>query len=482
MAFENYLRNVVGLRTPTRVRTIRDHGMESFEALAELEADDVKGLIHAARRADPTLIISALIEKRCKLVCYGARIYTMIGRNVTAQSLSLKRLKEFEDHKKIIDGHKDPTDEIPKVSKSYGIDKALDTLPNYLRTKIGVRGVALSYVIRQSETPAALENLANDKPYTEKYTSLMQELILTTPHDGVSWEEDNSTVFAILQEMVRDSPMGSSLKRHQKKLDGRGAYLSLVQHNLGSSQWDKVIIRAEEIQNSRIWNGRNSRYTLKKHIDMHRDAYNDMVRATEHIQYEIPNEHTRVSRLLRSVQANHIASIAAAKTTIEANQTKRDDFEEAADFLVLNAPVGRAVNQALRISAVHSEPGNDDKTLDDYSHVQIDDRFYTRDEYGQLTSDQKHKLKLMRESRTSGGSHNRNDKRRRRNGNKKRKFKKMRTENKELRQKIAALESSNSENGNDNNSSQREESNSTNQSNTSSTNRPRVRFNQRDNS
>ena len=109
------MRNIIGLRTQPRVRTIRDHGMETFEALAELEADDVKGLIHAARRADPTLIISALIEKRCELACYGARIYTMINRNVTAQFLSLRRLKEFEDHKKIVDGHKDPTNEIPKV-------------------------------------------------------------------------------------------------------------------------------------------------------------------------------------------------------------------------------------------------------------------------------------------------------------------------------------------------------------------------------
>ena len=481
MSFDNYLKNVIGLRTAERVRTIREHGMENFDTLAELEADDVKGLIHAARRADSRLIISALIEKRCKLACYGARIYTMIDRRVTAASLSLSRLKEFEDHRKIVEGHKDPTDEIPKVSKSYGIDKALDMLPNYLRTKIGVRGVALSYVIRESEVPAAHENLANEKPYADKYESLMQELIVSTPHDGVSWEEDNSTVFSILQEMVRDSPMASSLKRHQKKLDGRGAYLSLVQHNLGSSQWDKIILRAEEIQNNRIWNGRNSRYTLKKHIDMHRDAYNDMVRATEHVQYEVPNEHTRVSRLLRSVQAGHIAAIAAAKTTIEAYPTKRDDFEEAADFLILNAPAGRAINQTLRISALESNSGNNDKTLDDYNHVSIDDRFYTKEEYGQLTNDQKHKLKLLRDSRTSNANNNRGNKRKQRNNNKKKKFKKLKTENNDLRQRIAALESSQNTNNNNSNETSNDRNNNGNESNNNNMNNgARVRFNQRE--
>ena len=44
-----------------------------------------------------------------------------------------------------------------------------------------------------------------------------------------------------------------------------------------------------------------------------------MVRAQDHVAYEAPNERTRVGRLLKSIQAEHIASIAAAKTTIEAS-------------------------------------------------------------------------------------------------------------------------------------------------------------------
>ena len=71
---------------------------------------------------------------------------------------------------------------------------------------------------------------------------------------------------------------------------------------------------------------------------MHRDAYNNMTRAAENVGYEVPNERTRVTRLLWSIHANHMASVAAAKTTIEATPAKRDDFESAADFLILNAP------------------------------------------------------------------------------------------------------------------------------------------------
>lgn len=111
-----------------------------------------------------------------------------------------------------------------------------------------------------------------------------------------------------------------------------------MQHNLGDAQWDRIIEKAEDIQTQRIWNGRNHRFSLKNHCNQHRDSSNDMVRASEHIQYETPNEHTRVSRLLNSIQADHIASVTSAKTTIEADAARRNDFELATDFLCLLAP------------------------------------------------------------------------------------------------------------------------------------------------
>ena len=183
----------------------------------------------------------------------------MISRTVDASSLNTSRLREIEEHKKIVKDHKDPTDDIAKVTKTHSIDKALDTLPNFLRSKLGVRGVALSYVIRDESTPPVLEVLLANKPYADVSGSLMNELIVHTPHTGAGWDEDNATVFVLLQEMVRDFPMASSLKRHQRSRDERSGYLSLVQHNLGSAQWDRIILRAEEIQSTRVWNGKNDR-------------------------------------------------------------------------------------------------------------------------------------------------------------------------------------------------------------------------------
>ena len=239
--------------------------------------------------------------------------------------------------------------------------------------------------------------------------------------------------------------MASSLKRHQRSRDGRSGYLSLVQHNLGSAQWDRIILKAEEIQSSRVWNRKNGRYSLRRHVDMHRDAYNDMTRASENVGYEVPNERTRVTRLLRSIHANHMASVAAAKTTIEATPAKRDDFELAADFLILNAPSNRSTQNEQRISMVNQNYDDGDmKTLDELDHAKVEDRFYTQKEYKTLSIDQKCKLKLLREKRDRKGSKSKrsrgkdNSSTRNSSANK---FKKLQGKNKSLKQRISALES-----------------------------------------
>lgn len=448
VAFNAYLRDVIGLNTNDRVTRLRDQGLTEFDLLDEFDDDDVRTIIKSARTdsANP-ITISALIEKRIRTACYGAKIYTLVGRTVTGDSLSINRLKALALHKSVVEDHKDPSDDVPKVSKTFHISKALDMLPNYLRSCIGVRGVALSYVIRPDENSATLGALGPDLPYDQDSGSLMNELIIGVELVGAGWDEDNATVFSILQEMVKDSPMASSLKSHQRRRDGRGAYHSLVQHNLGSAQWDKTLQRAEDLQTTRIWNGRNSRYSLKRHVDTHRDSYNDMVRANEHVQYEVPNERTRVGRLLKSIHANHIASIAAAKTTIEATITMRENFESAADFLILNAPVIKNQSNDQRISALSSgNENNDDKTLDDYSHVQVEDRFYTPEQYGELNRDQRAKLRLLRLAR--GGNGKKQSKTKRRNQKRKNYLKKTKAENEELKQRIAALES-NKENHDD---------------------------------
>jgi len=123
---------------------------------------------------------------------------------------------------------------------------------------------------------------------------------------------------------------------------------------MGSSKWDRVIDDCETYLLKREWNGKNYRFTLKNHINKHRDAHNELSRAAEFVTYELPNEHTRVSRLIKSILSKETA-IVSSIIGIQGDATKRSDFEEAADFLLLNAPAPKEIENNYRISALVTE-------------------------------------------------------------------------------------------------------------------------------
>ena len=72
-----------------------------------------------------------------------------------------------------------------------------------------------------------------------------------------------------------------------------------------------------------------------------------MTRASEFINYQIPNDHTRVQRLLNSIQSTDI-KVVSSITKVLAKKSKRNNFEEAADFLLLATPI--KISDANRLS------------------------------------------------------------------------------------------------------------------------------------
>ena len=125
---------------------------------------------------------------------------------------------------------------------------------------------------------------------------------------------------------------------------------------MGNSKWDSVVLEAEYKVLTLKCNVKNSRYTLARHISSHRSSQNDMVRAEDHIGYQPPNEYTRVQRLIKSIESTDIR-IVSAITTILGDTVKRGKFEQAADFLLLAAPMRKndTSDNEHRISAVNDE-------------------------------------------------------------------------------------------------------------------------------
>ena len=415
-----YLRDIIGVPDPIeRRQAIQDEGLGVIADFAEFEKEDIETLCTSIRKPggtipnpnagaanapatipNPGFSISAICEKRLIAAAYTAKIYDMIGRNIDHHTMNRERLKLFDAHRLLIKQHEDP-EKLPQVSKTFGIVKAMDLVPGHLRERLGVRGVALSYVIREPSAPPALPAQAANSATAEGYDSIMDELIKFTPHTGGEYAEDNAKVFQILQDMVTGTSFESSIKTHQRARDGRAAYKALCQHNLGSSKWDKILEDAETYVMKREWNGRNHRFSLRAHIAKHREANNEMVRAQQHVQYELPNDHTRVGRLLKSITSKD-AAIISAITHIHGNAAQRDDFESAAEFLLLMAPNQSAQSNNHRISAIKADKnkGNGEKR----SKTGVELRYYTKREYKKLTKQEKKELAELRKAQGDNGN------------------------------------------------------------------------------
>lgn len=425
-ATRTYLRAVIGLginpEGTARANAIIDEGLDNLEDLHELADDDgVKTLcanvrkpagsipqpgwvapnpnpnnLQAPRIPRPGQTIPAMCEQRLALAAYGSKIYNSIGRTMNSNALTRRRLTCFKSHKDMVKNHNEP-EALPEIGKTFTIMKYLDQLPTHLREMLGVAHVPLAYVIRSTvEVPNPLPALVTDKPWSEGKTSIMDELISYFPHEGPAFEADNAQVFNLLAAALSGTSALASITRHQRSRNGREAYLDLVTHNLGSAKWEKTVEAAEQVLSSRIWNGKNSRYPLKVHIARHREAYNDLVRASHQITYTPPNETSRVRYLLTSIQTSD-PTLCSAKTTIQADPAKKEDFETASDFIMTVAPAPKPQQgRSQRIAALRTTRNKRGKVkIGPKTGVEV--RFYRRGEWSKLTREEQDEVREIRQ-------------------------------------------------------------------------------------
>ena len=313
------------------------------------------------------------------------------------------RLREFKLHRTTVENHSEP-ESLPEINKSYTVIKYLEQLPTYLQQVLGVSKVALAYLVRDSVAPSERdppEDLPDligglsPKPWSEGHNSLMEELISFTLHSGPAYDADNAQLYNLLATHLGNTSAMASITRHSRKRNGRQAYKDLVTHNMGSAKWEKTIEAAEKVITTRVWNGKNSRYPLRIHIARHREAYNDLKRSEAPVTYSAPNDTSRVRYLLTSIQTSD-PTICAGKTTILADPQKKDNFEQAADFLMTicsSTKPNESNHQGHRISAIRSTKKGKIRTG---SKTGVEIRYYKRHEWEKLSREEQKEVREYR--------------------------------------------------------------------------------------
>jgi hypothetical protein len=224
------------------------------------------------------------------------------------------------------------------------------------------------------------------------------------------FRDDNATVYFKLEEATRLTTYAASIKPFQQTKDGRGSWFVILNQYAGKDKWEAEIKRQEQLLHTRVWKGQ-SNFTLEAFISQHRNAHVSLQQCAGHVQYQLPNEHSRVRFVLESIQCSD-AGLQAAMASVRTDNGPnglRNDFEAMAAHLLPYDPVAKKHQatgkcSAAMISGVNaSEEGTTMPRKDGVGKTGVHFCFHTSAEYEKLMDEQRFKLREWRDKEKAKG-------------------------------------------------------------------------------
>ena len=173
-------------------------------------------------------------------------------------------------------------------------------------------------------------------------------------------------------------------------------------------KWEAEIKKQENLLHTRKWKGQ-SNFSLEAFISQHRNAFISMQACAEHVQYQLPNEHSRVGFLLDAIKNldARLQALMASIRTDDGPTGKRNNFEDAASYLLPHDPVAKKQSTGSKrgaafISSVAEEDDGNVSTMTTHKpsigNTGVHLRYHKPNEYYKLTSEQKLELKEWHEN------------------------------------------------------------------------------------
>jgi hypothetical protein len=275
------------------------------------------------------------------------------------------------------------------------------------------------------------------KPYCEEHGSIVNELIARASHDHDMYAEDNGALFVLLDEATRGTSYYASISPFKRRNDGRGAWNALIAQYVGKDKWERELKKQENFIHTFVWKG-NTNMTLESFVAKHRAAHVSMQRCAENVDFQLPNERSRVTKLLDAI-SNADPALQAALAHVRATDDMMTDFEATAAYILPSDPVANKRSKARPTRPSHEISGvSGDLIQRGKSGVEY--RYYKPEEYAKLNGEQRSELREYR--KTSKGSDKEKGKGKRKNENDDIKIKKLKSKqiNSIAGQVVAALE------------------------------------------
>ena len=416
---------------------LQTEGLTNMDDFQDFQTEELKSAFKNCRSSTPPVSIPARASSRLLTASIAWHYYNDTGRVVTPVNMHFSNvLRDFHiEWKAILDlVDRDSELKLPVLTKSNAPIKWCESFKHYLHDTFGVRKVPLSYVIRSEVTvkPEADDPLEPNKAYGSS-GSILQDLIDRSSHDHPLFATDNSSVYSLIEQAARTSQYLTTIKPFERRKDGRGAYLALVNAHVTDDKWDRLQKENMKWMMGAKWNGK--KYALESFCAQHRSKYEQIVEAAQHIPFQIPDQRARVGYVLDNID-NSDAALQASIANIRTDQGpngKRNNFESAVTTLLQFDPFLKSnaakKSVSFNISGVDGNNGRGKKT-------NIDLRWHTSEEYKTLSREEKEELREWQQ--TKDGKAATSEQQKKYQNEKKRK--RVSSSKKKAKAKIAALE------------------------------------------
>ena len=362
-------------------------------AVAEVRDATTNAIITAAVPAVPAILpvlIPARTALRLKVASLAYHYYLSIERVPTSANMNYTNvLRGFHtEYEALVTLSKETKPDVPILHKNQSPLKWIESFKDFLYRSYGVRSCPLSYVVRENDAvlPEAEDPLVAGEAFGVS-GSVVDELISRLTHNDPLFKSDNAMVYSYLEEATRGGVYAPTIKPYARNKDGRSAWMTMVSSHAGQDKWDQLHKDKQKFLMNTKWNGRN--YSLEKFTGLHRSSYVQLQEAANHINFQLPTEHTRVGYLIDNID-NSDPDLRAAIASVRINTNgMRSDFEQTVAFLLPVDPYSksRARNREKnpRISDVRLKNQQQSKTG-------VDFRWHTPSEYRKLNKEQRAEL------------------------------------------------------------------------------------------
>lgn len=389
---------------------IQTQGIRTPDDLKDFTDNEIDDVVRACRRPPgnlPAFEFGAQSAKRLKVACKLVRFYELIGRNLTAANIQWDpHMREFEIAMKNLEDLKSKEPTIPTLVGT-SVMKWTDPFKAYLNQCVGPRMVPLSYIVRPNvAVPAACPPQAVDVPYSAEHGSVKADMIARASHTGEAYNTDNYAVYYKLVEATNGTNKSTTVLKYRASENGREAYLALISSHAGKEVWQKVIIDNEKVIRDQIWKG-NSSYTLTKHCEAHRTAFEHLEHASLEVPYEVPNDHTRITYLFKSIE-NSDPELRAAIAAVNMDEDPdgiRYDFERCvrkitpADPVAMKRAGGKRGSAEISSAVSFSEGTKEGSSMKSgIGTTGVHLRYHVREDYLKLSTDQQDELREWRKT------------------------------------------------------------------------------------